>query len=143
APCCREARLVCALRRLRGIALLRVRGVDRGAVLGADVVSLPHALRRIVRLPERPEQILVVDLLRVVDHAHDFCVPGLAAADLLVSRMGSEATRVAHRGRVHARKLPEDPFCTPEAAQTENRLAHAGRERRDNAMTVHEMRLRY
>src|ERR1700719_2419637 len=64
APCCREARLVCALRRLRGIALLRVRGVDRRAVLSADVVSLPHALRRIVRLPEHPEQILVVDLLR-------------------------------------------------------------------------------
>src|SRR2546421_4324781 len=38
-------------------------------------------------------------------------------------------------------KLPEQPFCAPEAPHAENRLPHAGRERRHDAMTVHEMRL--
>src|SRR6185295_10876188 len=54
----RERRLVAAPA-LLGLALLRVRGpVDSRAVLGAHVAALAHALRRVVRLPERLEQRL-------------------------------------------------------------------------------------
>src|SRR5256885_16593310 len=57
--------------------------------------------------------------------------------------MGREAARVAHRGRVHPGELPEEPFCAPEAPHAEHGLAQADRERRHNAMPVHEMLLRY
>src|SRR5689334_478108 len=54
-------------RLLRGGALrVRVR-VDAGAVLRADVVPLPHALRRVVTLPERAQEIVVGDDLGVED----------------------------------------------------------------------------
>src|SRR4029453_18370477 len=57
-----ERRLVAVARRLSGAALLVVVPVDRGAVLRADVVALTHALRRIVRFPENPEQAAGRDL---------------------------------------------------------------------------------
>jgi hypothetical protein len=46
--------------------LLGVREHD-GAVLGADVVALAVALGGVVALPERPQELLVGDLLRVED----------------------------------------------------------------------------
>jgi hypothetical protein len=58
--------------------------VDPGAVLGADIVALAHALRRVVALEERLEQRLEGDDLRVVSHEHDLVVPRAARADLLV-----------------------------------------------------------
>ena len=73
---------------LRGRQLLRRGGVDRRAVLGADVVALPHALGRVVVLEEGLEQLLVADLGRVVAHVHDLGVPGPSAADLLVRGIG-------------------------------------------------------
>src|SRR6478736_5982696 len=51
-------------RRLGGLLLLRREGVDAGTVLRADVVALPHALRRVVAFPEHLEQRLVGNLLR-------------------------------------------------------------------------------
>src|SRR5580692_12750499 len=56
------------LRGFRGGALRRRKYIDAGAVLGADVVALAHALGRVVALPEGLEQLLVGDFLRVVDH---------------------------------------------------------------------------
>src|SRR5690606_33990340 len=44
------------LRRLGGGALGGVADIDAGAVLGADVVPLPHALGRVMGLEERLEQ---------------------------------------------------------------------------------------
>src|SRR6185312_14511985 len=67
--------------RLRGLGcffLLRREGVDGGAVLCADVGALAHALRRVVALPERLEQGLVGNLLRVVHYQHHLVLAGLA-----------------------------------------------------------------
>src|SRR4051794_5815364 len=50
------------LRSLHGGRLLGRRRVDRRAVLGTGVVALAHALRRIVALPEQPQDLLVADL---------------------------------------------------------------------------------
>src|SRR6185436_11873006 len=72
----RERALVLVARALRGGALLLAEIVDAGSILRPDVVPLPHALRRVVALPERLEQIVVGDLLRVEDHQHGFVVPG-------------------------------------------------------------------
>src|SRR4029077_10767499 len=54
-----ERLLVGLLRRFGGRALLRRERIDAGAVLGADVVALAHALGRIVAFPERLEQAVV------------------------------------------------------------------------------------
>src|SRR6266581_7633393 len=45
--------------------LIVVRVVDAGPVLRAGIVPLPHALRRIVVLPEHFQQIVVADRLRI------------------------------------------------------------------------------
>src|SRR5581483_2908629 len=66
--------------------------VDRGAILCADIPSLAHALRGIVRLPEHLEQILVADLRGIVNHAHHLRVSCLAGTNLLVGGVWSEPT---------------------------------------------------
>src|ERR1700681_2438832 len=70
--------LVHHLRGLGGLALAGVEGVDPGAVLGADIVALAHALRRVVALPKRLKQRLVGNLFRIVHHQHHFVVAGAA-----------------------------------------------------------------
>ena len=111
----------------RGLAL-RVRGhVDPGAVLGADVVALAHALGRVVALPEQAQQLVVGDLLRAVDHEHDLVVAGAPAADLLVGGVRRVAAGVADRRRVDARRLPEAALGAPEAAQPEDRASRRPR----------------
>ncbi len=52
-----ERRLVGVARRDHDVALLGRRPVDRRAVLGADVVALPHALGGVVLLPEGAQQL--------------------------------------------------------------------------------------
>src|SRR5690606_31471073 len=89
--------LVVLRRRLGGFPLFLVGPVDGRAVLRADVVALPHALRRVVVLPEHLQQLFVGDPLRVVDHQHDLGVPGAPGADLLVRRVRREPTGVARR----------------------------------------------
>jgi len=68
-----------------------------------------------MRLPERLQQVLIVGLLRVIDHPDDFGVPRLAGANLFVCRIGRKAAGVTHGGRVHARELPDQPLGAPEA----------------------------
>ena len=64
-------RLLVGVARGLGLRLLLLAvGVDRRAVLRADVVALAHALRRVVALPEDAQQLLVGHLLRVEHHAH-------------------------------------------------------------------------
>src|SRR3981189_569387 len=106
-------------RLLRGLALRRRRGVDRAAVLRADVVPLAHALGRVMALPERAQQLRVGDPLRVVHHQHRLGVPGRSRADLAVGRIPGVSARVSHRGRVHALELPELPLGAPEATHPE------------------------
>src|SRR4051794_22187064 len=119
---------------LRGRLLLRALGVDRRAVLGADVVALAHALGRVVLLPELLEQALVGDDGRVEHHQHDLGVPGTCRADLLVRRVRRVAAGVARRRRVDARGLPEHLLDTPEAAGAEDGGLQALREGRPDAV---------
>src|SRR5580704_1891991 len=50
---------------LRGFALRRRKHIDAGAILRARIISLPHALGRIVVLPERLEQAFIGNLLGI------------------------------------------------------------------------------
>src|SRR5580658_6963459 len=138
----REPRLVSAPRSLRNVTLLLVQHVNGRAVLRADIIPLTHALSWVMRFPERLEQVLVTDLLGIVDDAHDFGMPGLTGANLLVGRIRREAARVADGARVNTGKLPEKPLRAPEAPKAKHGLAHARRERRHNAMSVDEVGLR-
>ena len=45
-------------------------------ILRSAVVTLLHALRRVVIFPEYLEQLLIADNLRIVDHAHGFSMAG-------------------------------------------------------------------
>src|SRR3984957_13188031 len=67
-PFGRERLGVGGLGRFRGGVLLRRERIDAGAVLGADVAALAHALGRVVAFPERLEQAVIRNLLRVIDY---------------------------------------------------------------------------
>src|SRR5215218_286532 len=109
-----QRRLVALARRLdRRLLLLRA-VVDGRAVLGADVVALPHALRRVVALPEGAQHVVERDLRGIEDDEHGLRVPA----------------RVADRGRVDAFELPEQPLGAPEAAHPDHELLHLLGERR-------------
>src|SRR5258708_365967 len=73
-------------RGLGSIALLRRIGVDRRAVLRADIVALAHPLGRVVALPESLEQRFVAGLLRIEHHQYGLGMAGLPAAHLLIGR---------------------------------------------------------
>ena len=122
-----QRRLVAVARRLDRGALLVRAVVDGRAVLRADVVALAHALRRVVALPERAQD-LVARHLRGVEHdEHGLGVAGRAAADLLVGRVRRVAAGVADGGRVDAVELPEQPLGAPEAAHADDQRLHAAR----------------
>src|SRR5207237_3615599 len=72
----RQRLLVRRLRRVGGLALRVAEGVDRRAILGADIVALAHALRRVVIFPERLQELLVADLLRIDHNQHHFGMTG-------------------------------------------------------------------
>ena len=114
--------LVGLARFLGGPALLVVEGVDGAPVLGPGVVALAHALRRIVALPEGPEQLLVARHLRVEHHQHHLGVPGPSRADLPVRGVRGEAAGVADCGHRDPRELPEEALGAPEAAHAEDGL---------------------
>ncbi|SCM77827.1 hypothetical protein KL86PLE_60143 [uncultured Pleomorphomonas sp.] len=92
---------------------------DRRTVLGADVVALAHALRRIVAFEEQADEIGVGDGVRVEHHLHRLGMAGAARADLLVGRVLGEAADIADRRQVDAGQAPEQPLGTPEAAEGE------------------------
>ena len=74
-------------RGLGGTKLLRRIGVDRRAVLRANVVALAHPLGRVVAFPEHLEERVVAGDLGVEHHQHRLGMAGLAAAHLLVGRV--------------------------------------------------------
>src|SRR3712207_3712796 len=92
---------------------------DGRPVLAADVVSLAHALRRVVVLPEDLQQSFVAGHRRVEHDAHRLGVSGSTGARLLVRRVRGEAALVADRGCPDARLLPERLLLAPEAAEGE------------------------
>jgi hypothetical protein len=96
--------------------------------LRADIVALAHALRRVVVFPKRLEQPRVGNFLRVIDHEHDFVVPGAAGTHFFVGRVRGQATGITDRGDVDAvAELPEFPLGAPEATEAEHRHGEPGR----------------
>src|SRR3954467_14520665 len=120
----RQRLLELLLRMLRRLALLFVEEVDPQSILRADVVPLPHALRPIVALPERLQQLVIRDLLRIEHHEHDLVVPGQPGADFPIRRVLGVAARVSGRSRVDAWQLPELLLGAPETAEPEHRTFH-------------------
>src|SRR6202035_5340737 len=99
-PLCRQRLLVGGSRCVGGFALRVAESVDRGTILGADVVALAHALGRVVTFPERLEQLVVRDLPGIEHHQHRFGMAGAARTTLLVSRVPGMAAGVADGGGV-------------------------------------------
>src|SRR6185437_2356450 len=137
----RERLLKGITRGLGAATLLGARGIDRRAVLRADVVALAHALGRVVALPEGLEQRVVADDARIEDDQHGLGMAGEAGADFLIGGVGRVAAGIAHRGGVDAGQAPEAALGAPEAAEAEDRRLEPGRERRLQRMPVDEMRL--
>src|SRR5262245_13793064 len=77
-----------------GGLLLRRMIEDRGAILGADVGTLPVQSRRIVYGEEDIEQVLEGDYLRIERDLHNLGVAGFPGANILISRVGYLAARI-------------------------------------------------
>ena len=73
-----ELHLVGVPRRLGRRALRVAVAVDARAVLGPDVVALPHPLGRVVALPEGLQELLIGQLGRVEYHRYCLGVSGLS-----------------------------------------------------------------
>lgn len=85
-------------------------GHDQAAILGAHVVALPVALRRVVVFPEQLQQVVIADQRRVEDDAHDLGMAGIAALDLVVGRVLDVPAGKADLGQPDAFLLPEQPL---------------------------------
>src|SRR5580693_607746 len=139
---CPESNLVYALGLFSRLTLLRVQYVDCRAILRACIVALAHPLSGIVRLPENPQQGLVGNNFRIVDHPHNFSMTREAGAHLFVCRIGCVPASVAHCSRIHPGKLPEKLLRPPKTSEPEYRLGKPSRKRRYHAPTAHKMSLR-
>ena len=60
---------------------------DDGAILRAYIVPLPVQRRGIVRFPERLDHFFVGGFRRIELDLYDFCVAGVAFANLFVVRI--------------------------------------------------------
>ena len=117
--------------------------IQRRSVLGARVVPLPHALGRVVALPEHLEECLEGDDLRVEHHQHRLGVVGAAAAGFLVGRIGRVSARVTDSRRPDARGLPEHALRAPETAQAELHLLESFGERRRHRVALGQVLRRH
>mmetsp|Transcript_103154 Transcript_103154/g.332342 ORF Transcript_103154/g.332342 Transcript_103154/m.332342 type:complete len:271 (+) Transcript_103154:107-919(+) len=117
-----QCRLVCGLARLKQLTLVVVHVVEGTPILGARIVALRHVRRRIVRLPEPPQDIHQADSGRVVDDLHRFRMTSDTVAHLLIGRVRGEATSIAHGSGVDAppREAPDALLAAPEAAVRED-----------------------
>src|SRR6266700_8425721 len=98
---------------------------NRRAVLRADVRPLPVHLRRVMRLPERIEQLFITQLRRIERNLHHFRVSRFARANILVRRLGHLSTTVAHRGIDHPRNALKCRLHSPETPRSKCcRLCH-------------------
>src|SRR3954468_15573102 len=123
-----EAALILVTRRGGCALLLAVVREDRRPVLAADVPALTVARRRVVTVPERREQLIVGDELRVVLDLHGLRVTGPPAADLLVGRVVDFAAGVADGRAQNAWHRAECGLDAPETAGSERRcvVVHSG-----------------
>jgi acetolactate synthase regulatory subunit len=121
--------LVTLQRSCRQLVLRIIEVVDARTVLRPAVVSLSHALGRVVALPEYLEEIVIGEPSGPIHDQNHLVVSGPAGADILVCRVRGLACGVAYRRCVHALRLPELSLGAPEAAQAEHRLFRVARER--------------
>ena len=85
-----------ALDRGPGLRFLRlVLGEDRRAILGADVIALAVELGRVVDREEDVEQVAIADLVGIEGDADRLGMAGVAAAYLLVGRIGGLPAGIA------------------------------------------------
>ena len=103
---------------------------------------MPHALRRIVILPEHLQQLVEGCDGRIEHDQHHLGVSGHPRAHFPVGGVLRIAARVPDSGGIHAGRLPELAFGAPEAAHPEHRLLEARWKRRHQGMAVHEVRVR-
>ncbi|MNL49670.1 hypothetical protein D3C87_1726250 [compost metagenome] len=82
-----------------------------------------------MQFPEHLQQLVVADFFRLVDHEHDFGVPGQARADFFISRIRRETTGIPHHGADYAFTLPEATLRPPKATQAEDCKVDIGGER--------------
>ncbi|MNP36616.1 hypothetical protein D3C76_1300180 [compost metagenome] len=115
-----EARQAVAGRRV----LFRSERIDRRAVLGAVVITLTHALRRVVVFPEHLQQLFVADDVRVIHHPYRLGMAGLAGADFAVGWVRGITAGVARRSAIDPRQRPEQALHAPEAAHCEQGDLH-------------------
>src|SRR5215471_17943239 len=123
---CRQHRLIGLLGGLGRSSLSRRVDVDGGAILGADVVALPHTLCGIVALPEGFEQRRVADFRGIEHHQYDFVMARTAGAYFLIGWIGCDAAGVTDRRDPNAiAHLPEHALGSPKAAEPEHRRLEA------------------
>src|SRR5438045_3116338 len=111
------ARLQRRLRLLRRRFLLRRMKENRRPVLRPIVRPLPIHLRRIMHLPERIQQFLVADLLRIESHPHHLGVPRLVRANILVTRIGHMPAAISRLRRNHTRNPLKISLNPPKASR--------------------------
>ena len=87
----------------------------------STVITLAHALRRVMAFPKHPQQIGITDERRVKNDEYNFIVSRLTGAHLLVGGVGGVTGSVPNRCGVNARDLPEDAFSTPKTSETKLR----------------------
>src|SRR5271167_91171 len=71
-----------------------------------------------MHFPEDVEQLLVAHLAWIKRHLHDFRVPRLIRANILVGRVRQLTTAIPHRRIDHSRHLLKSRFNSPEAARS-------------------------
>ena len=140
-PSAGQLGLIHLLGALRGPGLCITVGEDRGAVLRAYIVALPHALSRVVALPEHPQQGVERYVIGPEDDQDHLGVARSSRAHLLVGWVRGGPARVPNRGRVYAGGLPELPLRTPEATHADDEGLRACGERRLNPIPVDEVHL--
>ena len=95
--------------------------IDHRPVLSSPVRSLLIQRRRIVRLEEGVEQLLIRNHFRVKHNLHALGMAGRSGADCFVIRRGHLAAGVAGDNFLHSTNLLKNGLSTPEAAGTECR----------------------
>jgi hypothetical protein len=94
---------------------------NRGAVLGANVISLPVEGRGIVGREKYGHQVAKRNLRWIEFDLGHFRMPGVAGANLLVGGILCLAPGIAGNHRMNTAQLIEDRFHTPEATAAEYR----------------------
>src|SRR5215510_4490731 len=102
---------------LFGRVALLVRSIENyGAVLGADIVSLPIQGGWVMDGEKDFEQLAIGELVRIEGYAHYFNMAGIAGANLAICRVVDVPAHVTGFNRLHTIKTVEHCFQTPEAS---------------------------